>query len=204
MRERARIDEVVSDYVTLKHAGGGSQKGLCPFHDEKSPSFNVNPSKNFFHCFGCGEGGDVIAFLMKIEGLSFTEAVERLADKYGVQLRYQEGSATAPAEARAATCARGCSRRTRPRRPSTSSSSPPPTRRRRGVPRPARLRPGRRRDVRGRVRAARRRRPLQAPAAEGLQRRGARHRRPGRQGSAATTTGSAAGCCGRSVRPTAT
>ena len=49
MRERARIDEVVSGYVTLKHAGGGSQKGLCPFHDEKSPSFNVNPSKNFFH-----------------------------------------------------------------------------------------------------------------------------------------------------------
>ena len=92
VRERARIDEVVSDYVTLKHAGGGSQKGLCPFHDEKSPSFNVNPSKNFFHCFGCGEGGDVIAFLMKIDGLSFAEAVERLADKYGVQLRYQEGS----------------------------------------------------------------------------------------------------------------
>jgi DNA primase len=92
VRERARIDEVVSGYVTLKHAGGGSQKGLCPFHDEKSPSFNVNPSKNFFHCFGCGEGGDVIAFLMKIDGLSFAEAVERLADKYGVQLRYQEGT----------------------------------------------------------------------------------------------------------------
>jgi DNA primase len=92
VRERARIDEVVSDYVTLKHAGGGSQKGLCPFHDEKSPSFNVNPSKNYFHCFGCQEGGDVIAFLMKIDGLAFGEAVERLADKYGVQLRYQEGS----------------------------------------------------------------------------------------------------------------
>ena len=92
VRERARIDEVVANYVTLRHAGGGSQKGLCPFHDEKSPSFNVNPSKNFFHCFGCGEGGDVIAFLMKIDGLGFSEAVERLADKYGVQLRYQEGS----------------------------------------------------------------------------------------------------------------
>ena len=92
VRERARIDEVVSGYVTLKHAGGGSQKGLCPFHDEKSPSFNVNPSKNFYHCFGCGEGGDVISFLMKIDGLGFSEAVERLADKYGVQLRYQEGS----------------------------------------------------------------------------------------------------------------
>ena len=68
VREKARIEEVVSSYVTLKHAGGGSQKGLCPFHDEKSPSFNVNPSKNVFHCFGCGEGGDVIAFLMKIDG----------------------------------------------------------------------------------------------------------------------------------------
>ncbi|MDX6300720.1 MAG: primase [Nocardioidaceae bacterium] len=91
VRERARIDEVVSSYVTLKHAGGGSQKGLCPFHDEKSPSFNVNPSRGFFHCFGCDEGGDVISFLMKIDGVSFAEAVERLADKYGVQLRYQEG-----------------------------------------------------------------------------------------------------------------
>jgi DNA primase len=98
VRERARIDEVVSSYVTLKHAGGGSQKGLCPFHDEKSPSFNVNPSRGFFHCFGCSEGGDVIAFLMKIDGLSFSEAVERLADKYGVQLRYQEGSDGRPAK----------------------------------------------------------------------------------------------------------
>ncbi len=92
VRERARIDEVVSSYVTLKHAGGGSQKGLCPFHDEKTPSFNVNPSRNVYHCFGCGEGGDVINFLMRMDGLSFSEAVERLADKYGVQLRYTEGS----------------------------------------------------------------------------------------------------------------
>ncbi|KRA29404.1 MULTISPECIES: DNA primase [unclassified Nocardioides] len=87
VRERARIDEVVSSYVTLRNAGGGSQKGLCPFHDEKSPSFHVTPSRNFFHCFGCQEGGDVFTFLMKIDGLSFSEAVERMADKYGVQLR---------------------------------------------------------------------------------------------------------------------
>jgi DNA primase len=92
VRERARIDEVVSDYVTLRNAGGGSQKGLCPFHDEKSPSFHVTPSRGFFHCFGCGEGGDVIDFLMKIDGLGFAESVERLADKYGVQLRYTEGA----------------------------------------------------------------------------------------------------------------
>ncbi|GAB6986353.1 DNA primase [Nocardioides pyridinolyticus] len=90
VREKARIDDVVSQYVTLRNAGGGSQKGLCPFHDEKSPSFNVNPSRGFFHCFGCGEGGDVITFLMKIDGLSFGEAVERLAEKVGVVLRREE------------------------------------------------------------------------------------------------------------------
>ncbi|HWI44007.1 MAG TPA: DNA primase [Nocardioides sp.] len=90
VRERARIDEVVGDYVTLRNAGGGSQKGLCPFHDEKSPSFHVTPSRGFFHCFGCGEGGDVFTFLMKIDGLTFGEAVERMADKYGVQLRRDE------------------------------------------------------------------------------------------------------------------
>ncbi|MGZ6745682.1 MAG: DNA primase [Nocardioides sp.] len=91
VREKARIDDVVSSYVTLRNAGGGSQKGLCPFHDEKSPSFHVTPSRGFFHCFGCSEGGDVISFLMKIDGLTFAEAVERLADKYGVQLRREEG-----------------------------------------------------------------------------------------------------------------
>ncbi|MGA8247433.1 MAG: DNA primase [Nocardioides sp.] len=90
VREKARIDEVVSDYVTLRPAGGGSLKGLCPFHDEKSPSFNVRPDRGW-HCFGCGEGGDVFAFLMKIDGLGFTEAVERLADKVGVTLRREEG-----------------------------------------------------------------------------------------------------------------
>ena len=73
VRERARIDEVVSGYVTLQNAGGGSMKGLCPFHDEKSPSFHVTPSRNFFHCFGCGEGGDVISFVMKIDGTTFAE-----------------------------------------------------------------------------------------------------------------------------------
>jgi DNA primase len=91
LREKARIDEVVSEYVTLRPAGGGSLKGLCPFHDEKSPSFNVNPQRQFFHCFGCGEGGDVISFLMKIDGLGFTETVERLADRYAVTLRREDG-----------------------------------------------------------------------------------------------------------------
>ncbi len=80
----------MSGYVTLRNAGGGSLKGLCPFHDEKSPSFNVRPGRGW-HCFGCGEGGDVIAFVMKIDGLTFIESVERLADKYGVELRREEG-----------------------------------------------------------------------------------------------------------------
>jgi len=91
VREKAKIDEVVADYVTLRPAGGGSLKGLCPFHDEKSPSFNVNPQRQFWHCFGCQEGGDVISFLMKIDGLGFSEVVERLADKYAVTLRREDG-----------------------------------------------------------------------------------------------------------------
>jgi len=93
VREKARIDEVVRDYVTLKSAGGGSLKGLCPFHDERSPSFSISPAKGAWYCFGCGEGGDVIGFLRKIDHLSFTEAVEKLAGRYGVTLRYTEGSA---------------------------------------------------------------------------------------------------------------
>ncbi|MCW2800739.1 MAG: primase [Aeromicrobium sp.] len=96
VRERARIDEVIEQYVTLKNAGGGSRKGLCPFHDEKSPSFNVRPSVGSYHCFGCGAGGDVYKFLMEIEGLSFVEAVERLAAKLGITLRYEEGANTGP------------------------------------------------------------------------------------------------------------
>ena len=97
VRERARIDDVVSSYVTLRSAGGGSMKGLCPFHDEKSPSFNVTPSRQMYYCFGCGAGGDVIKFVMEIDGLGFTETVERLAEKFGVQLRYEDG---APARSR--------------------------------------------------------------------------------------------------------
>ncbi len=90
VREKVRIDDVISAYVTLRPAGGGSLKGLCPFHDEKSPSFNVNPARAFYHCFGCGEGGDVISFLMKIDGLSFIESVERLAEKTDVVLRRED------------------------------------------------------------------------------------------------------------------
>ena len=88
VRDNSSIDDVVGDFVQLKSAGGGQKKGLCPFHDEKSPSFHVTPSKGYFHCFGCGVGGDVIAFLMKMDHLSFSESVERLADRMGYTLRY--------------------------------------------------------------------------------------------------------------------
>ncbi|WFE61824.1 DNA primase [Micromonospora sp. WMMD714] len=96
VRERTSIAEVISDTVTLKSAGGGNLKGLCPFHDEKSPSFNVSPARNVFYCFGCGVGGDAIKFLMDAEHLSFIESVERLADRAGIQLRYVEGDQAAP------------------------------------------------------------------------------------------------------------
>lgn len=91
VRDAVPIDAVVSEYLQLKSAGGGNLKGLCPFHDEKSPSFQVSPSKGLFHCFGCGEGGDTLAFVMKLDHLSFTEAVERLAGQAGITLRYEEG-----------------------------------------------------------------------------------------------------------------
>ena len=93
VRDHSPIDDVVGDYVQLKGAGGGQKKGLCPFHDEKSPSFHVTPSKGYFHCFGCQVGGDVIAFLMKLEHLTFMETVERLADRIGYQLRYDGNGA---------------------------------------------------------------------------------------------------------------
>jgi DNA primase len=88
IRERARIEEVVGDYVQLKRAGADSLKGLCPFHNEKSPSFHVRPNHGHFHCFGCGEGGDVYAFIQKIEHVSFVEAVELLADRIGHTISY--------------------------------------------------------------------------------------------------------------------
>ena len=98
VRERARIEEVVGTYVTLKTAGVGSMKGLCPFHDERTPSFHVRPQLGLWHCFGCDEGGDVISFVQKIDSLPFSEAVEHLAGKVGVQLRYEDGGTGRPRE----------------------------------------------------------------------------------------------------------
>jgi DNA primase len=93
IREKVQIEEVVGDYVQLRRAGADSLRGLCPFHNEKTPSFHVRPNHGHFHCFGCGEGGDVYAFLQKIEHVSFVEAVELLADRIGHTITYS-GPAT--------------------------------------------------------------------------------------------------------------
>ena len=95
VRERAPLADVIGESVQLRPAGGGRLKGLCPFHDEKTPSFNVNPALGYYMCFGCGESGDVISFVRNTEHLSFVETVERLAGRYGVPLRYEQGSAAA-------------------------------------------------------------------------------------------------------------
>ncbi|MEV4004544.1 DNA primase [Actinomadura sp. NPDC049753] len=96
VRERSSIADVIGEYLQLRSAGGGNLKGLCPFHDEKSPSFNVTPSRGLYFCFGCEAGGDVIKFVQEIEHLTFGEAVERLAAQAGIQLRYEEGGGRGP------------------------------------------------------------------------------------------------------------
>lgn len=91
VRARTNIEDIVGEYVTLKSAGVGSKKGLCPFHDERTPSFHVRPQLGFYHCFGCGESGDVFSFLQKMDHVTFVESVERLAGKLGYQLSYEDG-----------------------------------------------------------------------------------------------------------------
>jgi DNA primase len=91
VREQSPIAEVVGDYLQLRNAGGGSLKGLCPFHDEKTPSFNVTPARGLWYCFSCADGGDVIKFVEKVDNLSFPEAVERLAARAGIELTYEQG-----------------------------------------------------------------------------------------------------------------
>jgi DNA primase len=92
VRARTNIADIVGDYVSLKSAGSGSMKGLCPFHEERSPSFHVRPQVGFYHCFGCGEGGDVFTFLQKMDHVSFSEAVERMAARIGFELHYEDGA----------------------------------------------------------------------------------------------------------------
>ncbi|KAM9862464.1 DNA primase [Leucobacter sp. BZR 635] len=91
VKRRTNIGDLVGDYVALKSAGIDSMKGLCPFHDERSPSFHVRPTLGYFHCFGCGESGDSISFVQKMDHLSFAESVERLAARINYVLTYEEG-----------------------------------------------------------------------------------------------------------------
>lgn len=92
VKARINIADVIGDYVVLKNASVGSLKGLCPFHDEKSPSFNVRPAQGFYHCFGCGEGGDVFKFVQLMDGIPFSDAVEKLAARIGFTLTYEAGA----------------------------------------------------------------------------------------------------------------
>jgi DNA primase len=93
LRERADIVEVVSAHSQLKRSGGHTFKGLCPFHSEKTPSFQVDAAKGLWHCFGCGEGGNVYHFVQKVENLPFPEAVEWLARRFAFELHYEESRA---------------------------------------------------------------------------------------------------------------
>jgi DNA primase len=92
IKRRLSLKEVVSRYVALKPAGRGRWKGLCPFHQEKTPSFYVDEEKGLFHCFGCKAGGDLFAFVERIEGLDFPAALERLAEEAGVELPQKPGA----------------------------------------------------------------------------------------------------------------
>ncbi|WP_322759319.1 DNA primase [Frankia sp. Cr2] len=94
VRDRSPIADIIGDYVQLRPVSSGQLRGLCPFHDEKTPSFNVRPQVGAYHCFGCGVGGDVIAFVRAIDALSFPEAVERLARRAGITLSYEGGGVT--------------------------------------------------------------------------------------------------------------
>ena len=91
VKQRTNIADLVGDYVSLKSAGVDSMKGLCPFHDERSPSFHVRPALGYYHCFGCGESGDAISFVQRMDHLTFTESVERLAARINYVLTYEEG-----------------------------------------------------------------------------------------------------------------
>ena len=102
VRDRVNLADVVSQQVTLRNAGAGTLKGLCPFHDERTPSFTVSTTKNMYHCHGCGEGGDAIRFVMTTENLPFVDAVRRLADIVGITLRVPSGAEDTHAAARAA------------------------------------------------------------------------------------------------------
>ncbi len=97
---QADIVRIVGDYVKLKKAGAQNYSGLCPFHNEKTPSFSVHATRQFYHCFGCGVSGDVFSFVQKIENITFLEAVKAVAQKLGIAL--PKATFSSPAEAREA------------------------------------------------------------------------------------------------------
>src|SRR6476659_7584204 len=98
LRMHADIVQVIQEYVSLRKTGA-TYKGLCPFHSEKTPSFHVNRDKGFFHCFGCGAGGDVFKFLELQDKLGFQDAVRHLAGKFGIPIPESAGSAEAKSDA---------------------------------------------------------------------------------------------------------
>src|SRR5215813_8843957 len=100
LKQQADIVRVIDDYIKLKKTGAQNFSGLCPFHNEKTPSFSVHATRQFFHCFGCGASGDVFAFVQKIENISFPEAVRSIAQKVGMEAPKQTYSG--PEEAREA------------------------------------------------------------------------------------------------------
>src|SRR5205085_4887013 len=100
VKQQADIVRLIGDYVKLKKSGAQNFSGLCPFHQEKTPSFSVHATRQFYHCFGCGASGDVFRFVEKIENISFPEAVRLVAQKVGVALPKQTYSS--PQEAREA------------------------------------------------------------------------------------------------------
>src|SRR5919204_1382335 len=98
LKQQADIVRVIGDYVKLKKSGAQNFSGLCPFHNEKTPSFSVHATRQFYHCFGCGASGDVFSFVQKIENLTFPEALRAVAQKVGVPLPKLSFSSPAEAE----------------------------------------------------------------------------------------------------------
>ena len=103
VKQQADIVRIIGDYIKLKKAGAQNYSGLCPFHGEKTPSFSVHATRQFYHCFGCGVSGDVFSFIQKIENITFPESVRMVAQKLGIPL--PKASYSTPGEAKEARCA---------------------------------------------------------------------------------------------------
>ena len=126
VRDASRIEQVVGEYVALRNAGGGNLKGLCPFHDEKTPSFQVSPGRGYYHCFGCDKGGDVFAFLQEIEHLTYVEAVQRLAERANITLTVMEGGTSTRSERGTRPRLLAANKACGPSRPDKPTSPKPP------------------------------------------------------------------------------